>query len=424
MSGGGNPIEIEVLGTTRLRVHGRFIDVGRPRRRAVLGFLAARAGTTVSQDELVDAVWGERPPGSAVGNLHSYISELRRSFEPVQALATTGKGYRLEVPDGAVDALRLAERTDAAARLTHDGRVADALVAWREALAAWRGTPFADIDAPFADAERERLGNVRLLAIEGYAETLLREGHGESAVALLAKAVAEQPLHERLAELFLHALHSTGRREQALRHFAATTAQLADELGLDPSPRLTRMHERVSTDDPSLLPARTPAFTGREDELDRLDARFEHALRAPAEGQVLVHAVDGPAGSGKTALALEFAHRVARRFPDGCLYLDLRGSRPDVLATSDALARLLAALGVDPPAQDSAGGAASYRSHLAGRRVLLVLDDAERASQVRPLLPGSGGSAVLVTSREPLTGLVARDGAHRLALTARDGQHG
>jgi tetratricopeptide (TPR) repeat protein len=325
-------------------------------------------------------------------------------------------------------------------------RIEEAVESFDRALALWSGTPLAGARGPFAEIERARLIEEYWSAVEDRAGALLVSGRDGEVAADLAGRVHDQPLRERLRGLLMLALYRSGRQADALAVFRDVRRVLVEELGVEPGPDLQRLHQQILAADAMLKPAATgrtlraaggvpavrvtPAqlphdiggFTGRAAELARL-AAWASASGAPGGGSpppVVICAIDGTAGVGKTALAVHLAHRVASSFPDGQLFVDLRGCAPhaSAMTAAEALGHLLRGLGADPrgipaDADDQAG---MYRSMLAGRRVLIVLDNADSAEQVRPLLPGAGRSLVIVTSRNRLDGLIARDGARRIAL--------
>ncbi|WP_346136839.1 AfsR/SARP family transcriptional regulator [Streptomyces carpaticus] len=422
------PMEIR-RGETGEAVTGRL-------RRTLLGVLLARPGGGVPADTLSDALWGERPDERAAARLQLHIHRLRAFLGDPDRLAFGVDGYRLRVAPGELDADRfetlIAEALRVRAR--EPGRAA---VLLREALELWRGVPFAGLEVPLLDDWAHRLGERRLTAYEALYEAELACGNETAAVDGLSALVREHPLRERLHALLMTALYRAGRPADALAVYRTARERLVAELGLEPGPELRALERsvlagepigRAARPGPSGAPAppvpRTPAqlpadvtrFTGREAELAELDALL---ARPGNSGPVLVTAVAGTAGVGKTALAVRWAHRVRDRFPDGQLYVDLHGYGPDrPVAPEDALAGFLRALGVDggsiPP--EPAERAARYRTLLDGRRVLVVLDNAHSAEQVRPLLPGSPTACAVITSRDALAGLVAREGAHRLTL--------
>jgi DNA-binding SARP family transcriptional activator/Tfp pilus assembly protein PilF len=480
------PLRVGVLGPVRSWLAGRELTPGPPRQQAVLGMLAMRANRVVSRDELVDAVWGQDAPASAEGGVHTYVAGLRRVLEPgrarrgpAQVLASAGAGYVLHLDTGHVDAMVFERGLDAGRRLRASGELSGAVSALDAALGEWHGSAFAGVPGPFASSERARLGELRSAAAEERAELLLDLGRHERAVPGLAALVAEHPLRERMRGLLMIALYRCGRQAEALQAFHEARQVLGEELGIDPGPELSRIHQQILALDPALegprhatarpatvqlvtvqpvagqsatvsenpaspahpappahpvpaqLPLEAPGFSGRRAQLDRM-----HHVIAPLDSAsagrdgaggrddrpaaVQIIAIAGTAGVGKTALAIRFARQVARHYPDGQLYVNLRGFDPSGSAMSpgEALRYFLDAFAVPPqriPA-DLEARAALCRSMLDGQRVLVVLDNARDADQVRPLLPGSPGSLVVVTSRSQLTGLVAAEGAAPLTL--------
>ena len=444
------PLRVGVLGPVTAWQGEREIQAGQPRQLAVLGVLAARANRVVSRGELVDAVWGEQPPASAEGGIYTYVAGLRRVLEPdrpprsperprrapAQVLVSAGGGYMLRLEPGCLDCAQF-EQCLSQARALRAGDPAAAERAVAEALALWRGLAFAGVPGPFAEAERQRLGELRTGAAEDHADLLLALGRAAEAVPDLTALVAEHPLRERARGLLMIALYRCGRQAEALQVFRDARERLAEDLGIDPGGELTAIHQQLLAMDPALsghsesrqttspppraaaLPAQVPpeaaGFAGRATELRRL-----HALLPVAAGETPVVVVTGTAGVGKTALAVRFARQVAPRFPDGQLYVNLRGFDPSGAPTepAGALQVLFEALGV-PPGQVPATLEAQtglFRSLLEGRRMLLLLDNARSGEQVRPLLPGSPGCMVVITSRSQLTGLVAAQGARPLPL--------
>ncbi|MGM1060050.1 BTAD domain-containing putative transcriptional regulator [Saccharothrix sp. Mg75] len=412
---------IGLLGPPVLRVGGRDVSLGPPRQRAVLGFLALHAGRAVSRDDLVDAVWGQDAPASVVGNLHTHVSALRRTLRAVTGgsgpLVTLGTGYLLDVADDAVDALRFEHLLRSADHAWRGGDPTGAHARWRQALSLWRGTPLTGLAAPYAEGERTRLTRALVSGAGAFAEALLASGAAEDALAVVGPVGDEHPSDQRLAAVRVRALAAAGRHAQAAVLFERTRDLLGSELGLDPSPDLLRTHEAVALSRPpsrTRLPAEPAGFTGRT-----RDAAAVEDWWASANGERLaVCAVDGPPGAGKTALALHVAHRLGDRFRDGAHLLDLSGRSDPGAAVTSLLDVFGGAPDPVPPDLDELAGA--YRSRLATRQVLLVLDGARSAEQVRPLLAGGPGSLVVVTSRFRLGGLSARDGALGLSLGGLD----
>ncbi|MEU0880960.1 AfsR/SARP family transcriptional regulator [Lentzea sp. NPDC005914] len=391
--------------------------IGGPQQRHLLAVLVLNANQVVSAERLIEHLWGSRAPASARQLLKGCVLGLRRALRVGRAerLLTRPPGYLLEVRRGECD-LDLAEDLAAAAHQGGAGEQKAALL--REALSFWRGPVLDGLDAEVCRTEAERLGERRLALLEERIEVELRLGRCRVLVAELQMLVREHPLRERLWAQLMLALYGADRQADALTAYQRIRQSLVEQLGVEPGAVLRRAHRVVLTGSsaesvgvrrrvPAQLPADVPGFVGRAEELASLDR---------LAGRVLI---SGTAGVGKSALAVRWAHRVRDRFPDGQLYLDLRGhSAAEPLAAAAALVGLLTSLGLaaDELPGDEAGLAACWRTEVAGRRLLLVLDDARSAEQVRPLLPGTTSCLTVVTSRDTLAGLVVLDGAHRLDL--------
>jgi DNA-binding SARP family transcriptional activator/tetratricopeptide (TPR) repeat protein len=460
-------LRVGVLGPVAAWYGDRELPVGQPRQQAVLGILAMRANRVISRGELVDAVWGQDPPASAEGGIYTYVAGLRRVIEPNRSLrgpgrvlVSSGAGYVLHLVPGQPDAVAFEQDLGRSRQLRKGGDFAGAVNALNSALSLWRGIAFAGVPGPFAETERVRLGELRSAAAEERADVLLSLGRHEEVVPDLTAMVADHPLRERMRGLLMIALYRCGRHAEALRVFQDGRRVLAEELGIDPGGDLSRIHQQVLTMDPALavpdgtgaimlggdaaagpddvqrrprpertstpvpaqLPLDAPGFSGRHEELSMLQAMLPGGSeQAGGYGQTVpIAAISGTAGTGKTALAIRFGRQVARRFPDGQLYINLRGLDPTTAPVEPqaALRFFLDALGVAPHRipSDTDARSALYRSLLDGKRMLIVLDNARNVAQVRPLLPGSPGSLVVVTSRNELTGLVAAEGAMPLTL--------
>lgn len=447
-------MRLELLGSMRAWNAKGEVPLGPPKQRAVLGLLASQVGRVAGIDQIIDAVWGSDVPQSAVNCVHTYVAGLRRILEPDRArresggvIVSAGGGYALSVDPAAIDAGRFALAHIRARRLLAEGDRDGGITAYEEAHALWRGEAYANVPGPFAAMERARLHEVRLTAVEEWAEALLDAGRHTEAITVLTDMIAKDPLRERLRWLLMLGLHRSGRRAHALAVYRETRQLLQEELGIDPGNELRRLHQQILGDHaglalhatgpaagtgtggtrgataasaltvrPAQLPPSARGFTGRNEELARLRNVVE---RENGEGHAAVAVVEGPPGVGKTAVALRLAHELGDRYPDGKLFADLCGSHPDraPLGAREVLAQLLGSLGITPerlPA-DLAGRTALFRTLLHGRRVLIVLDDALLAEQVRPLIP-RGPACVLVTSRRRQFGLAARDGAYRIEL--------
>jgi DNA-binding SARP family transcriptional activator/tetratricopeptide (TPR) repeat protein len=418
-------VEFLVLGEVAVRVGGRAVDAGHARQRAVLAALLADAGRVVPATELIDRVWADRPPRHARTALSGYVSRLRHVLAPAGArLDRERGGYRLGADPRTVDLHRFRHLVT----LARDESTPDESLALLElALDLWRGTAFASLDSPWAAGQRAVLDAERFTAELDRDDLVLRLGRPLSPASLAVRATAH-PLDERVAGQLMLALYRGGRQADALRRYETVRRTLADELGADPGPPLRELHRRILAADPDLLapaaavarpaavPRQLPAplgpLAGRARELAALDG---------TDAPIVV--VSGTAGVGKTALALTWAHGAAGRFPDGQLYADLRGFGPGAATSpAEAVRGFLDALGV-PPHRVPAGLDAQlgrYRTLVAGRRLLILLDNARDAAQVRPLLPGAPGCRVLVTSRDRLTGVVTREGAEPLPLDLLD----
>jgi DNA-binding SARP family transcriptional activator len=409
-------LEFGLLGDVEVRADGRAVEIGHVRQRCVLVALLAEESRPVPVDRLLDRVWGERAPLRARDTLYGYLSKLR-GLLGVDIERQPG-GYLLAVDPDSVDLHRFRELVREARDATADER---AVALFDEALALWRGEALAGLESLWLNALRESLHAERLAAELDRNDVALRCGLHAAVLPDLRARAAEHPLDERLAAQLMLALHRGGNSSAALRHYDLLRRQLAEELGADPGAPLRDLHQRILTADPELtaaepavvphqLPAPQPWFTGRVDELADLTG---------AVGPVLITAIGGTGGIGKTALAVHWAHRHLDDFPDGQLYVNLRGFDPgEPMPPAVALRGFLEALGVNPTAVPDALDAQTglYRSLVSGKRLLVVLDNARDTEQVTPLLPGSPSCAVLVTSRLRLPGLLTGHGARSISL--------
>ena len=424
-------LRIGVLGRLEVGHEGRPVDGGTLKQRSLLGLLALQPNKVVSRTEIIDALWGDNPPESCHNLVHTYVSRLRKLIGATAPIAALRGGYPLTVDADQVDLSRFDELTARAERArARDPHEAVRLL--EEALSWWRGPVLADLPAGVRQHPvATRVAARRLSAMLDYADlTIELDLASANLVEQLRMLAREEPLHEGLHARLMLALAGSGQQAAALGMFTEIRRRLDDELGVEPGPEIKAAHLRIirhsRTPDPEArsVPAQLPAdvagFAGRVDSLEQLDRLVRGAERNTA---VVISAIAGTAGVGKTALAVHWAHRVRNRFPDGQLYINLRGYAPgSPVGPLEALTRFLRALGV--PAErvpvDEEEAANLYRSRLADRAVLIVLDNAASAEQVRPLLPGSPGCLVVVTSRDRLTGLVAKEGAHRLSLDVLD----
>ncbi|WP_244204169.1 AfsR/SARP family transcriptional regulator [Streptomyces africanus] len=428
-----------ILGAIEVWRDGTPVAVGHARQRRVLAALLMDVGRTVPTDALLDRVWGEGVPSRGLGTLYGYVSRLRKALAPsgVDIVSDQG-GYRLLVEPAAVDVHRFR-------RLADQARAADtdehAVALWQEALELWRGEAFAGADTSWFNDQRSRLDAERLAAQIDLADARLRLGQHARLPAELSARAEQHPLDERVAGQLMLALYRCGRQAEALERFERARRQLAEEMGVDPGAPLRRLHQQILTSDPALQPAKTSAaapatvhrgvvprqlpapplaFVGRDRELAALDNLVKDA--ADTDQPLLISAIGGVGGIGKTWLALRWAHEHLDDFPDGQLYVNLRGFDPsgEPVPPQTAVRGFLDAFGTDPrdiPADPDAQ-VALYRSLTAGKQLLIVLDNARDTAQVVPLLPGGPASTVLVTSRSQLTGLAAAHGARPLALDA------
>ncbi|MER5267962.1 BTAD domain-containing putative transcriptional regulator [Actinosynnema sp. NPDC002837] len=398
------------------------MSVGGPKPKTLLALLAVHAGRVVSLEQLVDAMWGDQPPDQSRSAVYTYVSTLRRALGDV--LSRSGGGYRLAVDLDQVDLHVFTAEVDEGRRALAEGDLEEAATCFAEALSAWRGTPLGGTQGTWAEGERARLEELKLGALEDRFDADLAIGRGESLVPELSAAVAENPLRERLRSQLMLALHQAGRQADALACYQEGRRVLLDELGVEPGAALRATHERVlrgepdappvearKSPTPSQLPFDIADFTGRSAEHDRLVARLTTGTSA-----VRLCAISGQPGAGKSTLAAHVAHAVREHFGDGQLYANLRGVQTVPADPVEVLAGFLRALNVADAAipADPEERAQLYRTLVADRRVLIVLDDARDERQIRPLLPGGGTCAVLVTSRERLSAL---SGAVQLDLS-------
>jgi DNA-binding SARP family transcriptional activator len=458
------PVRFAVLGPVRVWRAGTELHLGRPQEKALLALLLVRAGQLVSVDEIVDVLWGGRPPNSAVNVVHRHVGALRRLLEPCLPTRATGHwllraagGYRMVTDSDSLDLLRFRALRVEARRAVSDAAPARAVELLTEALSLWQGQAARGIPAEArAHAAFGSLDDERLATVKEAADVALRAHVPDVLLPRLREAAADSPLDEPLMARLILALSATGQRPEALSTYQALSDRLADELGIDPGPELRDAHRTVLRDAPAAatgagafeahsaegpavsdlvgpnapasqpVPAQLPhdlaTFTGRRAELDQILAPLSSDARP--NGTVVISAIGGMAGIGKTTLAVHWAHRVTDRYPDGQLYVNLRGFDPSgaVMRPDEAVRGFLDTLGV-PPERVPHGldaQAALYRSLLAGRRFLVLLDNARDSDHVRPLLPGTPGCLTIVTSRNQLSGLVAAHGAHSLTLRPLD----
>jgi DNA-binding SARP family transcriptional activator/tetratricopeptide (TPR) repeat protein/DNA-binding XRE family transcriptional regulator len=472
-----------VLGPLTVWRNGIRADPGAGRQRAVLGLLAVHPGIALHRETIIDAVWGYQPPASAIAMVQSYVSRLRRLLGET-VLASDGTSYRLALTAAQLDALEFARLADLARGAAAAGNPAAACGWYDRALQLWRGEPLADVTALRGDPALTGLAQQRIAMILDHADAAAAAGWPERVLPQLRELAAHDPLDERVHARLMLTLAACGQQAAALSVFDRLRQRLGEELGITPGAELAHAHLRIlrgqlrargeaevtngtgtprrreadrrngaakeATTDPATsdrpgsptppvraagrparaaaqagqgagprqLPAAVAHFTGRAPELAVLTGVLEQA--GDGAGTVVISAIGGMAGVGKTALAIHWAHQAAASFPDGQLYVNLRGFGPTgpPATPTEALLGFLGALGVKPERIPAAleAQAALYRSMIAGKRLLIVLDNARDEEQVRPLLPGSPGCLVIVTSRNQLTGLAAAEGAGLLTL--------
>ncbi|MEU6763878.1 BTAD domain-containing putative transcriptional regulator [Streptomyces sp. NPDC046853] len=418
-------MRFSVLGPVQAWRGAEQLPTGSPQQRALLAALLLRDGRVATAAELIDAIWGDDPPSPALAAVRTYASRLRKAFPP-GLLASISGGYaiRLPVPTEALD-LAAAEQLWAKAqkaRTAGDHCMARTLL--HEALSLWDGEPLANVPGPYAEVQRARLEEWRLQLLETRMDLELELGDHAEAVSELTALTAQHPLRERLREQLMLALYRSGRQAEALAVYADTRRLLADELGVDPRRELSELQMRILRADadlaepsaparesatvtvrPEQLPATVPDFTGK----DTYVAELSEALTSTERRGMTVSALAGIGGAGKTTLAVHVAHSVRTSFPDGQLYVDLQGTGARAADPETVLGAFLRALGTpDSAIPDTLEERqALYRSVLADRRLLVLLDNARDAAQVKPLLPGTGRCAALITSRVRMVDLPA-----------------
>jgi DNA-binding SARP family transcriptional activator len=442
-------MEFQLLGPVEARDDQGTIPLGGALSRSILASLLLQPNRAIPTKQLIDAAWGESPPAGARTLVQNRVSMLRRALRGArpdgELISTMGSGYLIHVDPEQLDAERFAHRVANAGRLAESGERTAAVTELVGALALWRGAALDGLTTPNLRAAAQRLEEQRLRAWERRLRLDISLGRHADLVAELTGLADAYSYHESFHALLMLVLYWTGRHADALAAYRRARATLSGQLGLEPSELLQHLHDAILRADawavqtiaeqlgcapastglpeperrpawieiggpvPRTLPADDAAFTGRTEELAVLDETL--AASAPAA----IGTITGMAGVGKSTLAVHWAHRVAGRFPDGQLYLDLGAHAGRPLAPAEALGALLGALEARPAGvvEDLA---TVYRSTVAGRRMLIVLDNAMSFDQVRPLLPGDPECVVVITSRDRLSALVAREGAHRLSL--------
>jgi len=431
-------LEFGLLGPLLVRRGGTVIPVPRGNQRTILAELLLAANQVVAVDRIAETLWGAGPPPSAQVTIRNYVKRLRRALgdEGQARIIAQPRGYLINVGAQELDLTRFEALLGSARAAAAERSWDDAAARARAALALWRGRPLADVEADVLTVRNvPRLEELRLQALETRIDADLHRGRHAELTAELAELAGAHPLRERLHAQLMLALYRSGRQAEALAAYGRARRTLVDELAAEPGPELRELHRQILAADPALTPARpataaAPAvprqlpgtaahFSGRAGELAALTRILDRAA-AEAPGTVVISAIGGTAGVGKTALAVRWAHQVADRFPGGQLYVNLRGFDPSgtPVAPAEAIRGFLDALGVSPgriPASLEAQ-TGLYRSLIAGQRLLILLDNARDERQVRPLLPASPGCLVLATSRNELGGLAASEGARLITL--------
>jgi DNA-binding SARP family transcriptional activator len=408
-------VEFRLLGPVEVHHEGARLPAGSARERFVLAMLLLNPGRQVSTDYLVDRLWPE-PPATAKAQLHNLVSKLRTRLHEVDdgLIVTRPSGYEFRLGGHRLDVAEFQALVVDARRASSAGDHAAAASALDRALALWRGAALTDIPNGLGIDIRQGLAEERLAAAEAKLDAELALGRFDTVVREVQPLLAEHPYREHLYGRLMRALAGSGRRADALATYQTAYRRFADELGVEPGTALRELEQRILRGEPEgtvpsstsrpiprQLPPAIRRITGREQLLDSI-------TQALAEGTGGVVVLVGPGGVGKTTLALAAGHRMAQIFDGGQLYADLRGSQPEPTDPHEVAGRFLRALGVDGLAvpEDRDERIAMYRSQLAERRLLIVLDDAAGEAQVRPLLPGSGGSGVVLTSRRQLAALM------------------
>ncbi len=430
-------MKIEMLGGLRVSSQASTVDLGTPKQRTVLAVLAMRPGRTVGMDELVDEIWPDGPPRSAVPNVRTYAANLRRAFEAHETgrglLVRQGNGYRLDVTARQVDLFRSLDEIEQARQLASRGQAEMVRSLLNRAMSRWLGPPLAGVLlGPSLSAQVAAAEEQHLLAVELSAAIALEMGRAEEAVPLLRSAVAAHPLREPALFLLMRALRQRGDAAGAIAVYRHAAGTMRTELGVDPGAELRELYHELTdqqlastrlrasrTDEPAdvlpasatpgdepqwdWLPRPVPDFVGRNDVVNRMIAK----IRAAGERQPVIQLIDGMPGSGKTTLAVHVARQLLGAYPDGQLFIDLRGHQDNLVDSATALVVLLRQLGVPagriPIDVDERRGL--WRRELAARRVVIVLDNAADSQQVIPLLPVASSAVVLVTSRRRLVDL-------------------
>lgn len=426
-------MRFEVLGTVRVVVDGHVVEPISAFRRRLLAIMLVRANRPVAVDALIDALWDDDVPQRPANSLQVHVHRLRGVLDRPARLRAVPGGYQLDVGPDELDATIFGDLHSTARTAAADGDLDAAVAGYRSALGLWRGAPYDGVDdTPLVAGDARRLSEARMIAYEELYDTELRAGRAPEIVPELSELSARYPLRERLVGLLMLAQYRSGRRSRAELTYRATQQRLLRDLRTGPGRELRELYDAIRAEDPALdleppqrsaptpssasTPSRAPrpaqlppapgGFRGRDAELGDLATYLD--------GLVVV---TGMAGVGKTGLAVHHAHQVADRYGDGQLYLDLRGhATGPAIEPREALGHLLRGLGTDVVPDSLADATAEFRTRIAGRKMIVLLDNAATTDQVRPLLPATSSCLTLVTSRNSLSGLIAREGARRIRL--------
>lgn len=424
-----------VLGPLLVQPAERPVQVGAAKPRAMLALLMANRNLRVRIDRIVGELWPDHPPDSAIANVHTYVSALRRMLGPEgDRLSTRAGAYTLDIGDDEFDVTVFEKTVRLARSARRSGETPAALELFDRALALWRGQALEDVPAGrFLTSYGTALAEARLMALEEHLDAMAEAGDADGSIVRLRELTAAHPTRETAWHLLIRSLHRTGDRAAALDGYRAARTALAEHLGLDPGPGLRALHADILNGRPAAGPApartvvRTPVprqlpgvpgtLVGRNAELSRIQAALARPVAGRSTGVPRVVAVVGTGGMGKSSLAVAAAHALADTYPDGQLYVDLQGSSPGVrpLEPTRVIRVFLRALGapeerISPDPQEAA---AWFRTYCADRRLLVLLDNAVNHRQAQALLPSGPRCATLITSRHPLDTL---DCVDRIAL--------